>query len=198
LDKLRENNPGGIYDGRITATNAALQAVNSAFVDDGTHLGRRKTSKQAKREFRKSLPANIGKIALALNVKYGERSPVLTEFFPSGRSRFIKCRDDGLGAELDVLIGALTEHQAELGPDLLSAAEDLRTRWRAIYADSESSSGAKSSSIQARKSAQAALQMELFRNLLALAQNFAGAPEKLDLFMQQSLLTRHRPKKAAK
>ena len=195
LVSLRENNAGGIYDGRIAATGAALAAVHSAGADDDTHLGKRKASKQVKRAFRKSLPASIGTIALALTVKYGERSPMLKTFFPSGRSLFFKCRDDILEAELGVLVDALTAHQSELGPDLLAAAEDLQTRWRAVYADSESSTGDKAASIHAKKSARVALEMELFRNLLALAQQFAGEPEKLDVFMQQSLLTRHRPKK---
>ncbi len=195
LEGVRKNNAGGIYDGRIAATSAALQAVDNAFADDENKLGHRKGSKLAKRTFRKSLPAGIGKIYVALAAKFGERVPVLKEFFGSGRSKFIKCRDEMLDEELSVLVDALTAHQAELGPDLLSAAQDLQTCWRAILADSESSTGAKNAAIHAKKTARAALEMELFRNLLALAQQFAGEPEKLDVFMQQSLLTRHRPKK---
>jgi hypothetical protein len=39
-----------------------------------------------------------------------------------------------------------------------------------------------------RRNTRRALQRELFLNLLALAQNFPLQPEKLNLFMQPSLL----------
>lgn len=195
LGRLRENNAGGIYDGRIAATQSALAALNAASGGDEMKFGVRKMNKMKKRAFRKSLPAEIGKIYLGVVSKFGLGAPVLKDFFPMGRSQFFKCRDDLLGAELGVLIDALTAHQSELGPDLLSAAEKLKSDWQTIYADSESASGAKDTAIYAKQKARAALEMELFRNLLVLAQQFAGQPEKLDTFMQQSLLTRHRPKK---
>lgn len=198
LDRLRDNNPGGIYDGRIAATQSALDALNVALSGDDQKYGERLTSKGRKRDFRKSLTPALSKIYIALQVKYGVKSPKLYEFFPGGRTRFIKCRDATLGDELNVLVDALTAHEAELGPELPAAAQDLQTRWEAVHADSTSTAGAKNTTMLDKKAARAALEMELFRNVLALAQKFAGQPDKLNTFMQQSLLTRHRPKKTAK
>lgn len=187
LGKLAANNPGGIYDGRIAATRVALEAVQGAFEEDLSKLGSRKSSKGAKRQFRKALPAVIGDIHLALAVKFGLKSPKLATFFPTGRSVFFKCRDDMLGSELDTLIAALTA-QGDLAPEILAQAEGLRSDWQVIYEGSESSSAVKAHTEKAKAEARSALQRELFLTLLLLAQNFAEQPEKLDAFMQQSLL----------
>jgi len=191
LAELAANNPGGIYDGRIAATTTALNAVNAAAVDNDERLGHRKASKAQKRKFRKALPPAIGKIYVALAAKYGLKAPVLKEFFPAGRSMFVKCRDAILEDELGVLITALTAHQSELGPESLASAKDLQSGWQALQEASGSSAGAKAHTEKVRRDARAALQHELFLNLLTLAQNFPGQPEKLNQFMQQSLLKRH-------
>jgi len=43
----------------------------------------------------------------------------------------------------------------------------------------------------AKNAARAALQLELFKNLLTLALNFPAQPNQLDAYMQQSLLEDH-------
>ena len=191
LAKMAAVNPGGILDARISATTAALQAVSSADVDDLNNMGWRKGQKGEKRKFRKALPGSIGKIYGAAVAKFGPKTPEMKELFPSGRSAFIKCRDAVLEDELGVLITALTAHQSELGPEVLASAEALASGWQAVYEGSESSMAAKAHTEKARRDARAALQQELFLNLLALAQNFPRQPEKLNSYMQQSLLEKH-------
>lgn len=197
LGDLRENNKGGVYDGRIAATESALKMFRAAFVSDATKLGGRKTAKGNKRKFRKSLPPAIGEIYVVLAAKYGLKAPVLKEFFPMGRTAFYKFADDQLGNGLGSLVAALTKHQAELGADVVSQAKALQSDWQTIYEASESSSGAKSATEAGRRNARTALQKELFLNLLALVQNYPDQPEQLDRFMRQSLLKSHRSKKAA-
>ncbi len=60
-----------------------------------------------------------------------------------------------------------------------------------MYAASETSSGAKTTTEEGKRNARLGLQLELFKNLLTLALNFPRQPEKLDLYMQQSLLEDH-------
>ena len=92
------------------------------------------------------------------------------------------------------LINALTAHSTALGPNPLGDANGLLSTWTAVYAASESSTGAKTTSEDAKRTARLALQLELFKNLLTIAMNFAREPEKVSLYMRQSLLedrTRH-------
>ena len=64
----------------------------------------------------------------------------------------------------------------------------LLTAWQGIFAQSESSGGAATTSQEAKKLARENRQLMLFLNLLKLAEMWARQPEKLALYMQQSLL----------
>jgi hypothetical protein len=191
LQKITANNPGGIYTARLAATNTALGGVGSAFTDDQTKLGLRKARKQAKDAFRSALPKNISPLAVAVEAKFGEGSPEFVECFPQGRAVFTRCTDDKVANHLQTLINGVTAHQALLGAPVVASATALLTGWNAVYAPSESASGAKTTTEAAKSAARGALQLELFKNLLTIALNNPRLPDNLDNFMQQSLLEDH-------
>jgi len=176
---------------RIMATTTALDGVSDSFTDDETKLGLRKASKQAKAAYRDALPAAVGKMAVAVEVKFGEKSKEFVECFPHGRTVFSQCTDDEVANHLQTLINGVTNHQVQLSVQTVTDATALLTGWTAVWSPSESSSGAKVATISAKNAARAALQLELFKNLLTLALNFPRQPEQLDLYMQQSLLQPH-------
>jgi hypothetical protein len=176
---------------RITATNTALTAVSNAFTDDETKLGLRKARKLAKNNYRDALPVGIGKIALAVQVKYGERAPEFSQCFPHKRSVFGSCPDDKLANELQAMINGVTALQAALGAQVVTDATALLTGWNAVYSPSESASGAKTTTEAVKQSVRAALELELFKTLLTVALNFPGDTAKIDLYMNQSLLWPH-------
>ena len=197
LGKMNNNNPGGFLAGRITATTAALGTVNTTFQSDLGQLGERKTSKKAKDDYRKSLVAGASKIQLALQNKYGKKSPLLATFFPTGLTKFNAVPDDQVTNAWTTLIAALTAHQAEIGApvgaQLVTDATALKNGWVAVYTPSEAASGAKDSTRAAKNAARQALQLELFKNWLTIALQFPRQPEQLDVYMQQSLLEPNNP-----
>jgi hypothetical protein len=191
LQKMTANNPGGIYSARLTATQTALTGVSSAFTDDQTKLGLRKARKQAKDAFRSTLAKKISPLALAVQAKFGEGSPEFTECFPQGRKIFSDCTDDKVANHLQTLINGVTAHQPDLGAQVVTDATALLTGWNAVYAPSESASGAKTTTEAAKAAARGALQLELFKNLLTIALNNPRLPDNLDDYMQPSLLMDH-------
>src|SRR5260221_127909 len=82
LHRMEDNSTVAQITARILPTTTAVTGVNTAFQADQSKLGLRKTSKQAKAAFRKTLPAAMGKIYVALQSKFGEKSPQLATFFP--------------------------------------------------------------------------------------------------------------------
>src|SRR5438034_250921 len=94
LQRMIASNPTGDFTDRITATASSLGLVESQFSGDLTKLGLRKASKDAKDNFRKTLPATMAKLAAAIDAKYGPNSPVLTECCPQGRTIFSTSTDD--------------------------------------------------------------------------------------------------------
>ena len=191
--KMADNNTNGFLTARIAATNIAVVGVNTAFAADLGKLGERKTSKKDKDDYRASMTPAISKIYVTLQGKYGEKSSKLTEFFPNGRTGFNTATDDQVGNNLQTLITAVTAHVADFSQQLVTDATALLTGWNAVYTPSESSSGAKKTAMTAKNNARAALQLELFKNLLTIALQFPRQPEMLDLYMQQSLLEPHTP-----
>jgi hypothetical protein len=188
VQRMTANDPGGLFTARVTATTAALEDVNTAFSDDDTKLGLRKGRKMAKNAFRTALPRSVGKIAVAVEGKYGEGSPEFAECFPHGRRVFGDCPDDELGNHLQTLVTAMTSRQPALGAETITEATGLLTGWKAVYVPSETSTGAKTTTQQAKTAARAALQKELFTNLLTIALKHAGQPAQADVWMQPSLL----------
>ncbi len=125
LQRLIANNPGALWNPRITATNTALLVVENCTTDDQSKLGLRKARKMAKDTFRKALPGNLAKIGGVVVGKYGDKSPELTECFPQGRTVFGDCTDDAVENHLQTLIVALTAHQADLGAAVVADASGL-------------------------------------------------------------------------
>ena len=186
-------NPQSALTPRVAPTSAALTTFSGTLTADDTKLGQRKGSKLNKNAFRDTLPAAVGKIAVAVEAQFSEGSAEFLECFPHGRSEFSHCPDDKLENALQTLINGVTAHQPPLAASVVTAATALLTGWQAVYAPSETATGAKTSSRDAKTAARTALSLELFKNLLTLALQFPNQPQKLDLYMQPSLLEPHTP-----
>lgn len=179
------------FAARVTATQTALNNVSDAFTDDESTLGLRKARKQAKNDYRAALIPRVGAIALTVQAKFGEGAAEFVECFPHGRSVFSTCSDDEVVNNLDILIAGVTAHTPPLAAQVVTDATAIKTGWTAVFAPSETAGGAKTTTIAAKNTARAALQLELFKNLIVLAQLFPRQPEQLDLYMQQTLLQPH-------
>lgn len=184
-------NPLAALAARIAPTMTALAGVSDAFSDDETKLAVRKAQIQAKNDFLAALPAAVGKIAVAVENKYGEGAVQFVQCFPHGRSIFSSSPDDEVANNVQILINGVTALQPALGAQSVTDATALQTGWAAVFAPSNTATGAKTATIADKKAARGVLQLELFTNLLALAQTFMRQPEQLDLYMQQSLLQPH-------
>lgn len=189
LARMIANNGSGEFTARITATQSSFALFADCVTDDGARLAIRKARKLAKDTYRETtIPRDVARIEGALVSAYGKDSPILLEALPSGRSIFQTCRDDQVAGKLDILHQAVTAHQADLAPAIVTLTTALKTNWAAVYAASESSTGSKTTTQEGKKQAREDLQLMLFLNLLKLMEMFPRHPEKLSLYMQQHLL----------
>lgn len=194
LARMIANNPGGVLATRISATTSALTAVQDSATDDQTKKAIRKARKEVKDAFRKALLKEIAKVHGAVVAQYGPDAPEVTECFPQGRSIFNEATDDRLEQHLETLKNGVEAHVTDLGAPLVEEVTELLTSWQAVYAQSESSGGSATTTQAAKNAARENLQLMLFLNLLKLAEMFPRQPEKLALYMQQSLLGDTAPK----
>ena len=113
---------------------------------------------------------------------------MILEALPNGRSIFQTCRDDQVEAKLDILPQAVTSHQADLVPAIVTLATALKANWLTVYAASEASTGSSSTTQDGKKTARDNLQLMLYLNLVKLMEMFPRQPEKMTIYMQQHRL----------
>ena len=186
-------NPLTALTPRLAPTTQALGAVSDTHSDNDAQLGVRKASVQAKSAYRAVIPAAVGKVAVAVEAQYGEKSAQFTACFPQGRKVFGACTDHEVDGKLGSLVDWVTTHSPPLAQQLVTDTTALEVGWAAVLKSTGAAAGGKVQTINAQNVACTSLQTELFANLLVLAQTFPREPEKLALYMQQSLLQPHTP-----
>lgn len=191
LQAMIARNPSNELAGRITATTSALTLVGQYATDDETRLGLRMARKQAKDAFRTALPARVAKLGAAVAAKFGVDSEQTTECFPLGRTIFTTSTDDAMGGHIASLKTAMSAYAADLGADVIADVTSVLSGWTTVYTRSEESSANKLASQADKKAARENLQLMLFLNLLKLVDMFPRQPEKLALYMKQTLLEAH-------
>ena len=190
LQRMIETNPGVLLNTRITATTTALVALDNTMASNQTKLALRMGRVQAKETFRRALPANLQRIHGAVIAAFGPDSVQETECFPQGRSGYNDCTDEQLNDKLVQLQSCLAPMAAQVGQAHLDNLGGLISTWTALLAAVKTASAGKTGSESARRAARAALQLELFKNLLTLAVAFPNDMEKAKFYYPQHLLER--------
>jgi hypothetical protein len=111
-----------------------------------------------------------------------------TEFFPQGLTATTKATTGQITGVLDRLIAAADKHKAALGPELLAEFTALKTTYAGAR---DGQVDAKGDLAQARAdlaAARAVLELQLGRNMLAIASHHLGHPERAVDYFNQSLL----------
>ena len=188
LQRMVTNNPGALLNARITGTTTALTGLDNTMQDNEAKLALRMARVQAKDAFRGALPENLARLHGAVVAAFGPDSTQLTECFPQGRTPFILCPDDQLDDKLQALNQCLSPYAAQVGQVHLDNLGGLLSTWIALLASVETASALKNSSESVRRNARATLQLELFKNLLALATAFPNDVAKATLYCPQHLL----------
>ena len=192
LQKVTSLNSGGDWDDHLPGLTSAIEQTLEFTGSDEIKLGFRKAKVAGKDAYRKALPGKISRIVSSFEGTFGDNpgllQDLLLQLLPSGQKIFHDCRDDRLVTHLDPVRAICTAQAAQLPAAIVTLAQSLHAGWDAVYDASESAKGQKNASAQARRAARENLQLMLYRSLIKLMELFPRQPEKLALYMQQSLL----------
>ena len=169
LQLLMGESPGPEFAARITATAAALTALDTSMGDQETKAAVASARAQAKKEFRQALPPQIARISAAAVLAYGENSVKYNEIFPHGRNIFTRCTDEQLNDHLQATVAGLNANATGFTPALLAEAAALLSNWEATRGAVGTTQTTKELGAGARQALRAALARELFKNVLTLA-----------------------------
>lgn len=191
LQRMIASNPGGILTARITATTSTFGLFQDAFAADLGSLGVRMASVQVKNNFRSSLPGALENLLFKVGGQYGAQSAQVTTCFPQGRTAITKAADDQLKPHLDNLIDRLATFTPAIQAGTLAEAEALRDNWVSVYNACEASTGAKTSTEEAKRNARFALATDLYLNVIEICRLWPREEGKITLYTRQSLLEDH-------
>lgn len=199
-ERLRANNPGGLFDARLAALDATLATlagnVRTRFAQGAGRKGLTQATDAAIAKFQRF----VGQQALVLKALFtnldtgvkGETTPQYTQFFPQGVEAITTANKAELDAEVAIFLKAAQDQQATTGAALLAQAT---TRWEAVKTARKAqleTMGTEEGTQEGRQAARAALADELFLNLLALLTHHYRQPEKVRDYFPEAILKEYR------
>jgi hypothetical protein len=172
----------------VTPTEAAFGAFDAALSArttlQATQSGGTITKDEALQLFRTTVRQREGRV----RDTFAKGSGTYAEFFPRGLGEYNKARHGQIPGLLDRLITGATKYQAELGPELLAEFTALKNTFSTAR---EGQVDAKGDLAQARANVATtrnALELQVGKNILAIASQHIGSPERAADYFNQSLL----------
>jgi hypothetical protein len=192
VSRLEANNPGGKYTPLITPTLALSSALKTAMAEK--HFMR--SEREGATLTVDNVMDNFKKFALKteqlIGYTFDKSSVVYQEFYPHGTPEYTNMTKTNASNLIANMKSACQKHAASLPAAVVSQMESLASDYERARREQLD----KSASIEGKQDesgeARAALELQLTKNLLTLALDFIGQPEKCHTYFQTSLLKAYR------
>lgn len=188
LARIAANNPGSVFSGIKTATEAALSTFGNALNAIGGDIGDRKASTQTKEGAREAFNVFIRQKEGLIKSTFGKPSTQYTQFFPNGLTPFSEATD--LEYELLVanIVARATQYETELGTPFKEAAQGFASAYLEAEGAQTTEKGDVAAGRDALVTATAALTRQLTINALTIALHFPLDETKPVVYFDTSLL----------
>lgn len=172
----------------LTATQAAFDPFDEALSVRAQQIGTLGGNTLSKNDvlqlFRTTIRQRRGRVVDTFN----EGSAEYREIFPQGLTYYTRATMQNIKQRLDYAVEKFTKYQTQLGAPLVTEFTDLRTSFNSARDQQVDDKGSVSQAREAVKTTRRTLELQLTDNLLALAKEFKGQPDKAALFFDQSRL----------
>ena len=188
LAKLTANNPGSVFNSLITATQTKLVAFSNAYQLKGSNIGDQKGSTNVKNDARKAFTQYIREQEGGIRTKFGKTSAAYMQFFPDGLSAFNKATDSGYYVLVNNIVARANQYIADLGVPFRDAVVALATAYGDAELAQNNEKGDVSNARDGLLTERSDLTLQLTTNVLTIALQFLGQPEKERIYFNTSLL----------
>ena len=172
----------------LAPTEAAFHAFDAALSArttlQATQSGGTITKDDALQLFRTTVRQREGRV----RDKFAKNSGPYAEFFPQGLQEYNKARLGQVPGLLDRLISAATKYKDELGPELLTEFTALKNTFSAAREDQIDAKGDLALARANVASTRNTLELQVGKNILAIASHHLGSRERANDYFNQSLL----------
>jgi hypothetical protein len=119
---------------------------------------------------------------------WGKDAEQYQEFYPLGVEEYNKATKINKSIILTRYLDAATTHQATLGAPFLATFTNLKTDWENKFTTQQLQIGLVKDAASQRDNNRKPIELQLTRNILGIAGVFAGKPEMVNDYFNQSLL----------
>jgi hypothetical protein len=180
---------GAPFADLITPTQTAFTNLKESWSGTTIHLARQEAKTLAVDNLIELIKQTLSKREAAVLYKVDKTSVEYREFYPNGKMEYSTASKSNIEALLDQFISAANNHKAITGDALYTEVNALRTQYVAARAtqlqQKENTSDKRSSWDELLP----VMKGQIFYNLLSIAREYLGQPEKARLYFDQSILT---------
>lgn len=188
LALLAVQNTEGRFNDAITATDALFTALSGRIVQESTAAAIRRARTAALEAKRATVHRELSQLEGLIHARFPRGSATYVELLPGGLAEFREVGLDLLNARLESLLERLEPHAATIGAADVAALAALQEEWATLRGEQVKKKGVSTDAAGDRRAASDALRGQLFDNLLLIARLEKGRPERIGLYMRQSLL----------
>ena len=194
LQRLLANNGLGQYTQTHVDTDATYKDYFTNITKEDTRFAlqqaKTKIADTAFDEFKKIVSQKEG----IVRGNFGIDSPEYQEFFPQGLTEYSVSTKANIETLMQRLADAFIKYQGVLGAGLVTIFTDIQTRYLTARNEQLQQIAITEASNSATAASRNALEMQLMKNILLLAMEFLGNPNRANDFFDQSII---RPNSAA-
>ena len=188
IERLVANNVNGQYSAMHQATLLAYNDYYGAISSEDIHFAvqqsRTKRVDMIIEEFKKSVSQKEG----AVRAQYGTDSPEYQEFFPLGLTEYSQAIKANIETLMLRLVAGFTAYQSTLGNGLLAQFKDIHTRYMIARQEQLQQIGTVDADKSKTADTRSVLEVQLMKNILVLAAEYIGMPERGNDFFDQSII----------
>ncbi|MEK7263695.1 MAG: hypothetical protein AAB071_04200 [Bacteroidota bacterium] len=188
IHRLTNNNTGGKYTARITATQNAYNTYFGTITKEdrelSTQRAKTKTVDTLIAEFKDAVRTKEGTIRGVFHAG----SPEYIKFFPHGITEYDVAIKANIKTLMDRMAHFAAEYEAQLGGELLQIFETLYNEYKAARGVQLDAIDVVDADRQATSVKRDVVEIQVMRNVLALADEYLGEPEMVEVFFDQTII----------
>jgi hypothetical protein len=195
LARLSQNNPGGKYTTLITATTTKTGALSTVISEKHfLHSEREGTTKTVDQLIADFIDL-AQKTEKFISYTFGADSAAYQDFYPHGFREYSKMNKTNALELMTNMEKACLKHAAELPGDFAAPFSETLTLYTVARTAQQEKVGAIEGKQDAKSTARAELERQLQTNLLTLALDYMGQPDRCTTYFELSLLKPYHHKK---
>lgn len=188
LSALNSENPGGIYDELIAETTLKYERFRKAISDEETLIARREGSTVAKNHAMKNFQRIISQKEGLVRSAFGKNSGEYQEFFPQKVKEYLHANMGTIDIIMARFLQASIKYQLVLGVEFANLFTQLKNEFLNARSTQMELMGKVSNAKSESRDSRREMEKQLMKNLLIIASNNVGEPNKVGIYFNQRLL----------